>query len=104
MTITDAQKGRLWAIARENGYTRSGVYNLVQDYGYENPEDVTRGDYDEICRVAGDQVAAEEFNRKAGRDPVEKNRPAGSSGKQRGLPNRPQERSGGRQIRDHRMS
>jgi len=104
MTITEAQKGRLWGIALDNGYTSSGVFELVNDYGYEKPEEVERDDYDEICRVAGDPVAAEEFNRKAGRDPVEKGRPAGSSEGQREVPNRPHERSGGRQIRDHRMS
>ena len=104
MTITEAQKGRLWGIALDNGYTSSGVFELVSDYGYEKPEDVERGDYDEICRVAGDPVAAEEFNRKAGRDPVEKGRGTATPARQRGLPNRPQERKGGRQVRDHRMS
>lgn len=104
-TITDAQKGRLWGIARETGYTTGGVFELVHDYGYDAPGEVSREDYDEIVRVARDEAAAEEFNRKAKTSrPSSERRDRTHQREERALPNRPTERDGGRQIRDHRMA
>jgi len=104
-TITDAQKGRLWGIARDNGYTTGGVFELVNDYGYDAPEEVSREDYEEIVRVARDEAAAEEFNRKANTSrPSTERHGQTHQGEGRSLPNRRTEREGGRQLRDHRMT
>ena len=103
-TITDAQKGRLWGIARDNWYTTGGVFELVQDYGYDAPKEVSREDYEEIVRVARDKVAAEEFNRKANTSTPSTERHGRTCEEEgRSLPNRRTEREGGRQLRDHRM-
>lgn len=62
-TISEAQERRLWAIALETGYQRQGVYRLVQQYGYDEPADVLRSDYDEICAAAEDEERAWKLNR-----------------------------------------
>ena len=46
--ISDAQKGRLWAIAREHGWPVDEVKALYQKAGFEHVEQITRADYEGI--------------------------------------------------------
>ena len=46
--ITEPQKKRLWAIAREHGWSPDEAKELVQGYGFEASEQITKVEYPEI--------------------------------------------------------
>jgi len=62
-TISEAQARRLWAIALDNGYNRSGVNRLLNGFGYDEATDVDKDDYDELCCIAEDKESAFRYNR-----------------------------------------
>jgi hypothetical protein len=62
-TISDQQAARFWAIALETGYSRSGVQRLLEASGYEEAENIGRGDYEDLCEMAGDEELAFQYNR-----------------------------------------
>ena len=61
--ISAAQARRFWAIALETGYTRAGVYRLLKDHGYAEAEQISRGEYDEMCAYAEKEDLAFQYDR-----------------------------------------
>ncbi|HEY9884712.1 MAG TPA: ERF family protein [Thermosynechococcaceae cyanobacterium] len=66
--ISEAQRKRLWAIAKNNGYSDDGVKALIHPYGYSSSTEIKTSDYDAICAKAGDKNMAPMYNSKATAD------------------------------------
>jgi hypothetical protein len=63
--ITEPQAKRLWAIARNAGYTDVATKTLIESFGFSSSKDIKARDYDAICAKAGDSNMAEIYNSKA---------------------------------------
>lgn len=46
--ITDKQRKRLWAIAKQHNVSEAEVKDIIKKYGYESTADITVEDYDSI--------------------------------------------------------
>lgn len=53
--ISDAQKGRMWAIAREHGWSIEEVKALYQKAGFEHAEAITRTAYETLINTLKDR-------------------------------------------------
>lgn len=65
--ISEAQRKRLWAIAREYGVSDKEVKEIIERYGYESTRDIKRKDYEKI--ISDIEAIAErepEFEEKEG--------------------------------------
>ena len=62
-TITEAQARRFWAIALETGFTRPGVYRLLNANGCQDAEQIGCEEYDELCALVEDEELAFRYNR-----------------------------------------
>lgn len=62
-TISNAQIGRLSAIATEAGYTEAGLKAMVNNFGYKTRKDIPSAKYEQICNIAEDKNAAAKWNR-----------------------------------------
>lgn len=47
--ITEKQRARLFALAKQNGFTDEELKNLLGSYGYETSKEVKRKEYQKIC-------------------------------------------------------
>jgi len=47
-TISDKQRKRLWAIAKEHGVSEEEVKQIIAQYGYESTKEITIENYDKI--------------------------------------------------------
>jgi len=48
--ISDAQRKRLWAIAREAGYEPENIKQILRDnWGIDSTTNITRAQYDIVC-------------------------------------------------------
>ena len=47
--ITDKQRKRLFAIARQSGLDNDAILQIIGAYGYESAAEITRYDYQKIC-------------------------------------------------------
>lgn len=63
--ISAAQSKRLYAIARNNGYTDAGIRALIGHHGFEDSQQITTSSYNQICQHAGDREMATAFNERA---------------------------------------
>lgn len=54
MKISNKQERRLWAIGGETGFSRLGIFRVVQSKGFPRPSEVTRDEYDEIIGILSD--------------------------------------------------
>lgn len=62
--ITDPQRTRLWAIAKNDGkFTEAGFKRLIQRFGFDSSKAITTDKYGEICDRAKDPTQAEIYNR-----------------------------------------
>ncbi len=51
--ISDAQRKRLWAIAKNNGkFTDAGIKRLIEAFGFDSTKSITSDKYNEICEEA----------------------------------------------------
>ena len=48
--ISEPQAKRLWAIAREMGWSNDEVHTLLQQHGFRSAGDITRDRYEVICK------------------------------------------------------
>lgn len=58
-TITDKQRKRLFAIAKEHGVTEEEVKEIIQRYGYESTKDILMKDYEKIIAEIEQQAEKE---------------------------------------------
>ncbi len=63
--ISEAQAKRLWAIARNTGYTDEGTRVLIESFGYKSSKEIKIKDYEVICGKVGDRNMATIYNSKA---------------------------------------
>ncbi len=47
--ITDKQRKRMYAIAKQNGWTDEGFRTFLRNHGYDSSADVRIDDYDDLC-------------------------------------------------------
>lgn len=66
--ISEAQRKRLYTIAKNTGYTDAGAKALIATYGFTSSKEVTTAVYDSICKKAADKELAAAFNQKASGD------------------------------------
>ena len=49
--ITEKQRARLFALAKQNSFADEELRNLLGSYGYETSKEVKRKDYQKICNI-----------------------------------------------------
>jgi hypothetical protein len=50
--ISEAQRGRLWAIIKGKGGDDAALKTIVEKHGYGSSKDISRADYEKICKEA----------------------------------------------------
>jgi len=62
--ISDAQRKRLWAIAKSEGqFTEGGFKRMIEGFGFSSSKLITTDRYSEICKRAADPTQAEIYNK-----------------------------------------
>lgn len=67
--ISEAQRKRLWTIAKTTGYTDEGAKSLIMSYGFNSSKEITVSEYDSLCNKAGDKGLADFYNKKMAQQP-----------------------------------
>lgn len=62
-TISTAQIKELWSVAKSNGFTTPGIYELLYDFGeYAEADEVPKEEFDDLLEVARTDGIASYFN------------------------------------------
>jgi hypothetical protein len=66
-TINSDEIDKLWALAKDTGYTTAGIMELLHDLGYDEPEDIPREEFQDVLRYAANEDLVDVFNKATGR-------------------------------------